>query len=128
MTEENINSSSYFTIKFKQPGNQFQGQTNYLLLQGTKRYQIRRVKNKGAVLILVISYLVTTTYALLSCNHCTSLLNTPHLFSYHNHSHSRMSDRCLYQKVQSDTLIQKCLDHVAVYGCTNIKCYCWTNN
>ena len=129
MTEENINSSSYFTRKFKQPGIQFQGQTDYLLLQGAKRYQIRRVKNKGAVLILVIRYLVTTmlyflaTIALHYLTHQICLI----LFSYHYHSHSRMFDRCLYQKVQSDTLIQKCLDHVAVYGCINIKCYCWTN-
>lgn len=35
-----INSSSYFTIKFKQPGNQFQGVQNAIKLEGLRTKEL----------------------------------------------------------------------------------------
>ena len=58
-----------------------------------KRYQIRRVKNKGAVLVLVISYLVTSIN-LFSCKHYrsqTSISGLAYSIWYY-HSHIRMAD------------------------------------
>ena len=61
MTEEKINSSSS-ARKISLPSLNNQGMTekeNLSACCNVKRYQIRRVKNKGAVLVLAISYLVT---------------------------------------------------------------------
>ncbi len=63
MTEENTNSSST-SRSILLPSFINQGITTKDKLStccNVKHYQIRRVKNKGAILILIISYLVTST-------------------------------------------------------------------
>jgi dipeptide/tripeptide permease len=63
MTEENMKSSSS-SKSISLPSFSNQGITSKDKLStccNVKRYQIRRVKNKGAILVLVISYLVTST-------------------------------------------------------------------
>ena len=62
MTEENTNSSSSSkSISLASINNQVITRKDKLkACCMVKRYQIRRVKNKGAVLILAISYLVTS--------------------------------------------------------------------
>jgi hypothetical protein len=63
MTEENTNSSSS-SRSISLPSFNDQGITSKDKLStccNVKRYQIRRIKNKGAILVLIISYLVTST-------------------------------------------------------------------
>jgi peptide/histidine transporter 3/4 len=62
MTEENINyCSSSKSISLPSLNNQeITTKDKLSTCCNVKRYQIRRVKNKGAVLVLVISYLVTS--------------------------------------------------------------------
>ena len=63
MTEENTNSVSSSSKSISLASFNNQGITRKERLSAccnVKRYQIRRVKNKGAVLVLVISYLVTS--------------------------------------------------------------------
>ena len=70
MTEENVNSSSSLkSISLPSLNNQeINSNDKPTTCCSAKRYQIRRVKTKGAVLILVISYLVTTTLYTLATN------------------------------------------------------------
>ncbi len=66
MTEEDTRSSSY-NISLPSLNNQGINSKNKIIICcDIKHYRIRRVKSKGAILVLVVSYLVTSVFYLLA--------------------------------------------------------------